>query len=249
MRALTIPNWRRISQVLSLRSTNPPIVVSFLTIQNGYSSNINFSGGLGINEVNGDGSSADVNDLIIKNNYSAAAGAGLRVTVAGAGNHLTLQNNLITGNTSSLALSAGTIFCNGSGGAAIYHNTVVSNLGGGPAFGTLYYGGSAASALIVNNIIWGNASGGLDFRGSTPSLLLNDLQSYMGSAGTDFGNVTTDPLFVDQAGGNFHLSGASSLLGRDAFYSGGTDLEGHALPVSGLVDLGAYEDTIFADPL
>jgi hypothetical protein len=93
----------------------------------------------------------------------------------------------------------------------------------------LYYSGSAANPQIVNNIIWGNANGGLDFRGSSPSLLLNDLQSHMGTAGTDFGNVTIDPLFVDHAGENFHLSGASPLLGRDAFYSGGTDIEGHTL--------------------
>ena len=66
---------------------------------------------------------------------------------------------------------------------------------------------------------------------------------------TNVGALDTDPLFVDAAGGNFHLGNGSPLIGVSTYLDSDSDndIEGHALPLTGRTDIGAYMETIFND--
>ena len=57
------------------------------------------------------------------------------------------------------------------------------------------------------------------------------------------GNITSPPLFVDQAAGDLHLQADSPCIdaGNNTDAPGPTDLDGNPRVVGGTVDLGAYE--------
>jgi hypothetical protein len=57
------------------------------------------------------------------------------------------------------------------------------------------------------------------------------------------GNITNPPLFLSQAGGDFHLQPNSPCInsGNNAYVTSATDLDGNPRIVSGTVDIGAYE--------
>jgi hypothetical protein len=63
----------------------------------------------------------------------------------------------------------------------------------------------------------------------------------MPSSGT--GNITNAPLFVNLAGGDYHLQSNSPCInsGNNAYVSVTNDLDGNPRIVGGTVDMGAYE--------
>jgi hypothetical protein len=88
---------------------------------------------------------------------------------------------------------------------------------------------------ITNSILWGNA--GTDYECSTCTLAYSDVG--VGDT-TGTGNISQDPLFVDAAGGDYHLQAGSPCI-HAGTPSGApaTDLEG--TPRDAAPDMGAYE--------
>jgi hypothetical protein len=83
-------------------------------------------------------------------------------------------------------------------------------------------------------------------------LFNNDLQAVLGNPGTQVGNLSVDPAFVDAANGDFRLAAVSALIdaGTDMPLGGvaPADLDGSARAAGTHVDIGAYEfERIFRD--
>jgi hypothetical protein len=57
------------------------------------------------------------------------------------------------------------------------------------------------------------------------------------------GNLTNAPLFVNQAGGDYHLQTSSPCInsGNNTYAAGTNDLDGNLRITGGTVDIGAYE--------
>ena len=107
--------------------------------------------------------------------------------------------------------------------------------------------GGAYACNVVNSIVYYNTrSGGFDSNagGSISSSCTTPLP-----IGAD--NFTNAPLFVDLAGGDFHLQPGSPCInaGNNAYLlqipsletTLTNDIDGHARVIGGTVDLGAYE--------
>jgi predicted outer membrane repeat protein len=170
---------------------------------------------------------------------SATSGGGLYIT---GGTTSSVASNNFIGNTGT---NGGGIYLTGVPAAtSIVNNTMADNIattnGGG-----LYMTGS--SAMIGNNLIAFNSSG-LFRTGGTPTLRHNNLfgntaYQYSGiGAGTN--DISADPLFVNRAGGDYHLSAGSPCInaGDNALVQAGwTDIDGESRIQNDTVDIGADE--------
>ena len=167
-------------------------------------------------------SSAVVTGCIINGNSGCEYGGGV---YSG-----TLINCLLTANTAYTS-SQSTIYYYGMGGGAYFSTlincTVVTN--------SAYFGGGLAYTTATNCIVYYSSSGGDGFNAGFVNSCSPGLQ---GS-----GNVTNEPLFLDLAGGNYHLQSDSPCIntGADTFVAGAVDLDGAPRVVDGVVDMGAYE--------
>ena len=246
------------AQALQLNSENTEIFVYNLTIQNG---NSGFAGaGLSINAgvSSNTGGSVVVHDTIIRNNQSGFQAGGLAVAAGGASHYVEILDNLIVGNSASLGYSAGYVESTSSGSDAIvsvinntiYNNTTTSPDGVG-GFGCC---ASPGSSLVSANIFWSNTNDGLSLFGLPVDVEYNDYGALSGTApeNSDYQsvNLSVEPKFKDPSNGDFHLTGASPLIGYgEGGYcaSGDADLEGHSRNFYSLCDAGAYQDTVFTD--
>lgn len=105
---------------------------------------------------------------------------------------------------------------------------------------------SECTGVITNNIIWGNDADASLYLSSEPTYC--DVAGYSGGA---LGMLNSDPLLVDPAHGDFHLTAASPCIDAGSYMSGmNADYEGnpHGLHVVSLprgdnshYDIGAYE--------
>jgi hypothetical protein len=104
---------------------------------------------------------------------------------------------------------------------------------------------------LASNIFWQNTNIGLSLFGTPAYVYYNDYGTLAGTPpGGSTGNLSKDPKFVDAAGGNFHLSGQSPLIGHTptgGFCDAAGDLEGHPRDYYSPCDAGAYAETIFAN--
>ena len=157
------------------------------------------------------------------------------------GNPSTLYNCTLTEN--SAGLSGG-----GASGCTLHNCTLTRNsvpgsvpvpVGMFPGSGGS--GGGASGCTLYNCIVYYNTatnSPNYDSRNSTLNFCCTTpLPS------TGFGNITNEPLFVDQLNGNLRLQRDSPCVdaGNNACVSGGTDLDGSLRIARLRVDMGAYE--------
>jgi hypothetical protein len=145
----------------------------------------------------------------------------------GAADECTLDNCLLTGNAAARG--------GGDYGSVLRNCTLTGNsaeIGGGAHYSTLN------NCIVFSNTATNGANyyqdqygGVLNYCCTTP-LPTNGVS-----------NITSEPLFVDYAGGNLRLQSNSPCInaGNNAYVSSGTDLDGLPRIVGGTVDMGAYE--------
>ncbi|MEO5561016.1 MAG: hypothetical protein ABIR10_15160 [Dokdonella sp.] len=230
--------------VLVLRSTYGAIFVRGLTLQNGESSEV--GPGLQINKYITVNNSVDVYDVIVRNNHTSADAGGFYVLGAGAGTRL--YNMLITGNSADGNYGAGYVVGYGDtsriNNVTVTRNTTTAASG---AVGGLACGGPTP-CQVWGSIFWNNTAAGLYLDEALGELHYNDIGTLAGQPPSTFdGDLSVNPHFIDPDNGDFHLAGNSSLLGICPYIDSSYDLDGNPPTVSGRIDLGAYQETIFID--
>ena len=145
---------------------------------------------------------------------------------------------------------SGNEFCLGFGGLKqlMINNVIVGATSGS---GIVI---SASYPLIANNIIVNNNQGiNCQYGSGTPMLSHNDVWGnthgdYVAGCTPGAGDISSDPIFVDAAGGNYHLQAGSPCI--DAGNNTGapsTDFDRNPRPIDGdddgitIVDMGAFE--------
>jgi hypothetical protein len=163
----------------------------------------------------------------------------------------TLNNCTLTGNSATSSTSGG-----GGANASALNNCVVSG-------NKAYLGGGTYSCKLRNCTLTGNSASkyGGDMNSELNNCILyfntatNVVPDYGGSVEKlsyccttptpidGIGNITSPPLFVDQAGGDFRLQSDSPCInaGNNACVSASTDLDGNPRIAGSTVDIGAYE--------
>lgn len=233
-------------EVLSLQSSGA-VTVDRLTIQHGFKGGSSNGGGVDIYLSNASAAAVFDNNQVLANATDYAAGG---LSIFGGGT-VHVDGNLFVSN-SAPALAAA--FVDMDAGSVVYfnNNTVAGNVNSTPNNAIVALGGSSAGGYATNNISYGNTATH-DFylySSGTFQFIDNDYHSINGTpAAGSHGNIDVDPLFV--GAGNYHLNTYSPMRAAGTATPSGSlppaDLDGNAYPVSGKVDLGAYNGILFAD--
>src|SRR3990172_7694173 len=201
----------------------------------------------------------DVNEF--DNNIAAAYGGGLHASVA---NNAILTNHIFIDNSSDVNGGGADITADD---ATLTNNTFTLNSTLGDGGGLNLNINDATSANIFNNIIFNNSATGDggdifvddDFNnnliGSTVNLFNNDFSDFFSVCENTVGctanineasNIDADPLFVNAAAGNVHLtanSPAIDLGSPTAPDLPATDFDGNPRIIGPAPDMGALEFT------
>jgi hypothetical protein len=159
----------------------------------------------------------------------------------------TLANNTVDGGSGS-GDSYGVLIKYAA--TATLVNNIINGGSGSSSYGVRNY--SSSTATLVNNDIWGQDQDYLLYDGSIYITLLADLNAcaWIGCIEAS-GNISDDPLFVNPAGGDFHLGDSSPCIdtGIDpvpTYIPSGYvefDFDGDARPYGAGWDIGADEWT------
>jgi parallel beta-helix repeat protein len=143
--------------------------------------------------------------------------------------------------SSSHSIENNVIYSNGSGGiyllanitnTEIYHNTIASNQGTGLAL-------TGSGHTIKNNILYQNSSQLSPSSGNTFDYNLYYPDFSFGDKDSHY--VAADPLFLNVAGYDFHLTSASPAVDAGIDVGNNIDIERNLRPKGKGYDIGAYE--------
>ncbi len=167
--------------------------------------------------LNGGGAFGGVLFNCVLTNNSASTGAG--------GESNILYNCLLAYNS---ARSTG----GGAYNSILYDCTIVTN-SAPSANGAGIAGGAATNCIIYYNSTGNNDVFNTKFIAYDCTPVLPALTGF----------ITNAPLFVNLAGGDYHLQSNSPCInsGKSAYVTVSTDLDGHPRIVGSTVDMGAYE--------
>ncbi|MCF6282261.1 MAG: right-handed parallel beta-helix repeat-containing protein [Candidatus Polarisedimenticolaceae bacterium] len=181
----------------------------------------------------------------------ATASAGGAIEVHGAATVATFENCIIANNQGT------------HGGAAYMHSGHASftNVTFADNQATVSYGGVFYSCLMIDNtvrnsIFWNNSAAGLGqtaykdcgaypgFMTITHSNVDTSGGNFVNGAPSTNSNVdpAVDPLFIDAAGGDYHIQSSSLMIDRaSATYAPADDIDGETRPMGTADDIGADE--------
>jgi hypothetical protein len=186
------------------------------------------SGNVGSGFFNGGDSSWTIIDSIISGN----TGSGIGSNSYSSGD---ITNCIISGNSESGISGVGTPI-------SVTNCTITGNTAGGISY---YY---SVQIIIKNTILWGN-SATVGWNELYPDEYTTIAVTYSDVAGgwEGTGNINADPLFMDAAGGDYHLSAESPCIDAGTCdYAPVSDKEGTLRPQGVGCDIGAYE-YVFTD--
>lgn len=170
------------------------------------------------------GNLANITNNLIVANIASRSGGGVYCAYSSP----TLQNNTITGNS---APGGGGIYCYNHSSPAASNNIVTFNSSG-------IYTDSSGTPVIQHDDVYGNT--GYNYFGMTDPTGINS-------------NISSNPLLVDSAGGNYRLStgspcinaGINNVVAAPPFLKNISgfiiDLDGNPRIDGGTVDMGCYE--------
>jgi Periplasmic copper-binding protein (NosD)/Abnormal spindle-like microcephaly-assoc'd, ASPM-SPD-2-Hydin len=175
--------------------------------------------GYGLLTYNGGGTALVVQNLISGNSNSGFSFYYPAVTAI---------SNTITNNTVQCCSNSGSeISANSVSSTTVLENNLLAAVGDAPAF----YCGSAASVPTMDNN---------DVFALNSAAYGGACQDQTGSNG----NISSDPLFVDLLGDNFHIQSGSPAVNagtNSAPDEPSTDMDGDARTIGGTIDIGADE--------
>ncbi|MDD5304237.1 MAG: fibronectin type III domain-containing protein, partial [Elusimicrobia bacterium] len=181
---------------------------------------IHHNAGFGISNYNEYGTQANNNVYRYNNIHENSTSGGWRAGIGltqGAGNKA--YNNIIWGNSGGIEIDYSSI------GSQVYNNTIFNNSLGGEKYGISI--GAGSGAIIQNNIVYQNPGGNII--GSQTGMIVSN-------------NLTSDPLFVNSAGLNFHLTSGSPAIDKGLTISAVfDDYDGVLRPKGAAYDIGAFE--------
>lgn len=188
--------------------------------------------GFGIHAFGGDPSRLNVRRCRVYDNGDVGigifTGSGMRV-----------ENCLAWGNG-----YAGIRVSYSASGATVYHNTCYGAAG-------IVVEAAATGTVVKNNIAWWTSDGNfilrIDGAGNDAIVennISNSIRNDSGGTATVSGNLTSDPLLVNAASDDFHLSGLSPAIAAGTDVGVETDIENN-FRQSNAITLGAYQRPVY----